>query len=51
MSTRVLGVYGGVNINTQKLLVYEGVDILVGTPGRVMDLMKDAVLNLKDLKN
>lgn len=50
MSTRVLGVYGGVNINTQKLLVYEGVDILVGTPGRVMDLMKDAVLNLKDLK-
>lgn len=50
MSSRVLGVYGGVNINTQKLLVYEGVDILVGTPGRVMDLMKDAVLNLKDLK-
>ena len=50
MSARVLGVYGGVNINTQKLLVYEGVDILVGTPGRVMDLMKDAVLNLKDLK-
>jgi ATP-dependent RNA helicase RhlE len=49
-SARVLGVYGGVNINTQKLLVYEGVDILVGTPGRVMDLMKDAVLNLKDLK-
>ena len=50
MTARVLGVYGGVNINTQKLLVYEGVDILVGTPGRVMDLMKDAVLNLKDLK-
>ncbi len=50
MSARVLGVYGGVNINTQKLLVYDGVDILVGTPGRVMDLMKDAVLNLKDLK-
>lgn len=50
MNVRVLGVYGGVNINTQKLLVYEGVDILVGTPGRVMDLMKDAVLNLKELK-
>ncbi len=50
MTARVLGVYGGVNINTQKLLVYEGVDILVGTPGRVMDLMKDAVLNFKDLK-
>lgn len=50
MNVRVLGVYGGVNINTQKLRVYQGVDIMVGTPGRIMDLMKDAVLNLKDLK-
>lgn len=47
---RVLGVYGGVNINTQKLLVYEGVDILVGTPGRVMDLAIDNVLRFSDLK-
>ena len=50
MNIRVLGVYGGVNINTQKLLVYEGVDILVGTPGRVMDLAIDNVLHFKDLK-
>lgn len=50
MVVRVLGVYGGVNINTQKLSVYEGVDILVGTPGRVMDLAIDNVLQFKDLK-
>jgi ATP-dependent RNA helicase RhlE len=36
MSVRTLGVYGGVNINTQKKAVYQGIDVLVGTPGRVM---------------
>lgn len=50
INASVLGVYGGVNINTQKLLVYEGVDILVGTPGRVMDLAIDNVIQFKDLK-
>ena len=41
MSIRTLGVYGGVNINTQKKAVFEGIDILVGTPGRTMDLALD----------
>jgi ATP-dependent RNA helicase RhlE len=41
MSVRTLGVYGGVNINTQKKAVFEGIDILVGTPGRIMDLALD----------
>ena len=41
MSIRTLGVYGGVNINTQKKAVFEGIDILVGTPGRIMDLALD----------
>jgi ATP-dependent RNA helicase RhlE len=44
MNVRSLGVFGGVNINTQKNSVYEGVDILVGTPGRVMDLALDNVV-------
>ena len=44
MNIRSLGIYGGVNINTQKTSVYEGVDILVGTPGRVMDLALDNVI-------
>lgn len=44
MSVRTLGVFGGVNINTQKTNVYNGVDILVGTPGRMMDLALDNVV-------
>lgn len=33
MTARVIGVYGGKNINTQKLLFNNGCDILVGTLG------------------
>ena len=44
MSIRSLGIYGGVNINTQKTAIYNGIDILVGTPGRTMDLALDNVL-------
>lgn len=47
MTTRVEGVYGGTNINTQKLLVINGLDILVATPGRLMDLALSGALNLK----
>lgn len=50
MSVRTLGVYGGVNINTQKTAVYQGVDILVGTPGRVMDLALDNVVRFDNLQ-
>ncbi|RLZ10783.1 DEAD/DEAH box helicase [Faecalibacter macacae] len=50
INVRVLGIYGGVNINTQKELLYDGVDILVGTPGRVMDLALNNDLQFKDLK-
>ncbi len=50
MSIRTLGVYGGVNINTQKKAVYEGVDILVGTPGRTMDLALDNVVRFDCLQ-
>lgn len=50
MSVRVLGVYGGVNINTQKKNVYGGVDILVGTPGRLMDLALDNVVRFDSLQ-
>ena len=48
MSVRTLGIYGGVNINTQKTAVYHGIDILVGTPGRVMDLALDNVIRFED---
>ena len=48
MSIRTLGVYGGVNINTQKKAVFEGIDILVGTPGRIMDLALDAYIRFDE---
>ncbi len=48
MSVRTLGIFGGVNINTQKTAVYQGIDVLVGTPGRVMDLALDNVIRFED---
>ncbi len=50
MNTRVEGVYGGTNINTQKLVVMNGLDILIATPGRLVDLAMSGYLNLKYVK-
>lgn len=50
LTARVIGVYGGKNINTQKLLFNDGCDILVGTPGRVMDLSIDNAISLKEVQ-
>ncbi|MCU4177394.1 DEAD/DEAH box helicase [Carboxylicivirga sp. N1Y90] len=50
MSVRIGGVYGGTNINTQKAMVYEGLDILVATPGRLIDLSLTGVLRLKNIQ-
>ena len=50
MSIRYQGVYGGTNINTQKQLVYNGLDILVATPGRLVDLALTGLLRLKDIQ-
>ncbi len=48
--TRVLGVYGGTNMNTQALAVAEGMDILVATPGRLYDLVLNGALRIKSVK-
>jgi ATP-dependent RNA helicase RhlE len=50
INTRIGGVYGGANINTQKQLIFEGLDILVATPGRLIDLGATKVLNLKKIQ-
>jgi len=47
INVRFAGVYGGTNLNKQKQLVYEGQDILVATPGRLLDLALDGILKLK----
>ncbi len=49
-SIRVIGVYGGVNINTHKEAVLEGADIVVATPGRLYDLILSRALKTKSIK-
>lgn len=50
INNRVLGVYGGTNINTQKQAVAQGLDILVATPGRLYDLAVSRALQLKSIQ-
>lgn len=50
LSLRVFGIYGASNINTQKQKVYEGLDILVATPGRLIDLMISRAVQLNQVK-
>lgn len=50
MSVRTIAIFGGVNINTQKTTVYQGCDILVGTPGRIMDLTLDNVIRFEEMQ-
>ncbi|MFL1011431.1 DEAD/DEAH box helicase [Flavisericum labens] len=50
INNRVLGVYGGTNINTQKQAVAQGLDIIVATPGRLYDLAVSRALLLKSIQ-
>ncbi|GAB4842867.1 DEAD-box ATP-dependent RNA helicase 53, mitochondrial [Ancistrocladus abbreviatus] len=45
-----LCVYGGTPINSQMRFLDRGVDVVVGTPGRVIDLMKRGALNLSEVQ-
>ncbi|OIS99979.1 PREDICTED: DEAD-box ATP-dependent RNA helicase 53-like [Nicotiana attenuata] len=45
-----LCVYGGVPISRQMSSLDRGVDIIVGTPGRVIDLLKRGALNLSEIQ-
>jgi ATP-dependent RNA helicase RhlE len=50
MSVRVAGVYGGVNLVRQTPLINAGLDVLVATPGRLLDFVLNGVLKLKSVK-
>jgi len=50
ISCRIIGVYGGTNINTQKIWLQDGADIVVATPGRLYDLALCRSLQLKGVK-
>lgn len=50
MSVRVTGVYGGVNMSRQTPALVDGLDIIVGTPGRMLDFLLNGTLRFKSVK-
>lgn len=50
MNVKVVGVYGGTNIKTQIHAINEGLDIIVATPGRLLDLVLNGSLRLKTVR-
>jgi ATP-dependent RNA helicase RhlB len=43
-------VYGGVGYESQRRQLEEGVDVLIGTPGRIIDYYKQGVFTLKSIE-
>ncbi|MCB1754944.1 MAG: DEAD/DEAH box helicase, partial [Gammaproteobacteria bacterium] len=43
--------YGGTDYEKQRNRIAEGVDILIGTPGRLIDYFKQGVFNLKQIES
>jgi ATP-dependent RNA helicase RhlE len=50
MTVKTVGIFGGANINTQMQEVMQGVDVLVATPGRLLDIVLKDTLLLKHIK-
>ena len=50
MDVRVLAVYGGQPYGPQISRLNRGVDVVVGTPGRLIDLIERNALNIKHIK-
>ena len=46
----VVAVYGGQSISEQQRRIRRGVDVVVGTPGRILDLIARKDLNFQNLK-
>lgn len=49
--TSVACVYGGAPYGPQESKIHSGVDVIVGTPGRIQDFLEKRVLNLKSLSH
>ena len=50
LRARVLAVYGGQSYGVQIPALRRGVDIVVGTPGRIMDLMERGEINFESVR-
>ncbi len=51
LQLKVAVVYGGVSINPQMMGLRGGADIMVATPGRLLDLVDHNALHLKDVQH
>jgi ATP-dependent RNA helicase RhlE len=49
-SLRIVGVYGGPSIKTQAADIAKGTDVVVGTPGRINDLLLHGTINPRQVK-
>ena len=47
---KVATVYGGASMNNQAYSIRNGANIIVGTPGRILDLIERRILNLEDIR-
>ncbi len=50
MSFVTLGIYGGANIHTQQQLLQDGVDLIVATPGRIVDIAMTGTVKFRHLR-
>jgi ATP-dependent RNA helicase RhlE len=50
LNLSTLAVYGGVDSESQKLRLIEGIDVLVATPGRLLDLAHQRALHFDELE-
>ncbi len=50
MDVIVRGIYGGTNMKTQQTAVQEGLDVMVATPGRLMDIALTGTVKFKYLQ-
>ncbi len=50
LSTRILDIYGGVAFEPQIETLDTGVDVVVGTPGRLIDLLRRGFLHLNGVR-
>ncbi len=50
IKVQVMAVYGGQHYGTSKRRIKNGVDVIVGTPGRLKDLMRQNILDLSNVR-
>lgn len=43
-------IFGGVNQHSQTVAIHKGIDILIATPGRLLDLINQGHISLKDIE-